>query len=149
MVQKLTCQNCGEEISALTEPGGIITCEVCGVENMILEIPEIPFEDFRVRSLLIWLAFGIFALLIMARALKGLNLDLLSEYLWFSAFHTILLVWIWRRFGRSKVSSKRVIGVVPDNYRLLPAVACVVPLMLFSIGAGQTAHYLTSLVSPS
>ena len=146
---EIVCQGCGEKISVLAKPGAIITCESCGVQNVISEISMGPFGNLRVRSLIFWFAMGMAIVSVAGLLLKALNLEGLSEYLWFVMFHVIVYVWIIQKSKRSGISVARIMGSLPDGYRWLPVISYVIPLILFSVGIGRTTYYLLSLISPS
>jgi membrane protease YdiL (CAAX protease family) len=114
-----------------------------------LKTLKIPFANFRLRNLLVWVIISTFAVGFIDAELETDSLGSILDCLWHFAFHGVVLLWASWHFMRSNVSVRRVMGALPDSYRWLPAVACVVPLILFSMGSGQITGYLWWLISPS
>ena len=145
MALTFSCRNCGSDIVVeLIRPGEIATCRSCGTENVVPKDSETPFQNFKVRSLLLWAFVSLFISTIVNRLFLP---DL--TYVSFFWFHGLVIIWTLWNFNRSHVSLRRVIGGLPNDRRWLSAISVVIPTVFFALGSGLVAYIFVSLVSPS
>lgn len=144
-----SCWRCGADVADFNESDKYAICEVCGTENEIPRIPVNPFRRVKFRSMVLWYLLYSIALSLLGLALEALNLDLVMDYLSFFAFHILILVWLRWKFRKLNVNFRQLVGSAPSNLRWLPVIAYVIPLMIFSVGAGKITYYISSILSPS
>ena len=121
-----------------------------------------PFLKIKVRNLLIWFIVSIPFTMIVA-LLMGIILgiflylsqieigtinfndpliNILIQYLW---LYGVISIWIYEKIQRSQLSFKSIVGQLPRDHKWVRLLLLAIPILLFSLGSGQTIYYLISL----
>src|SRR3712207_306889 len=114
---------------------------------------ENPFFHFRVRNLLlagflISLAIGFAVGLLVGISGFDPNDPIFTPIIYTLTF-ILLCFWSRQRLRHLKISVKRLIGHLPNNYPWLPTIAIVIAILLFSLGSGQLFFYTVSFFAPT
>lgn len=113
-----------------------------------------PFSKFTTRSLIFWAIVGSpFLRLLLESILSPYqNLDLqdplAQSILGNGCFYLTVGLWFLWYKKRSHLKFALVFGQLPSSKHWLRLLLLVLPILLFSLGAGQIIYYLVSLISP-